>query len=346
MFANHRNQSSFGHLVKNVTVNFGADLYPRLSQKRPRLFRNMPAGGLNLDLAYLDTRQDGKEYRKVLMAFHGMPATYETFNKLIEHYVDSDVRVIVPNFPTFTETRQHNFWHFTSEKIALMESFLAKINVNSIDCAVCHSYGVHAMAGLWDKVVLVSRIPTNHCSFPLPQASPIQVKSVALIAPQTLLDFPQYQLRNTKYFFLFIANWWYDFLGLINFHKAPIFPIKFNNIDDCLHFMSGTFDEEQIGLAEMTDRLKQIPEQGIPALLLFGSKEAMVSRRGQAMIRDLLEIPHEQVVTYQCDTANLEQVKLNHTRNSVVILGSRHFVHSLYPDITNKLIDELLLKVP
>lgn len=152
LLSNHRYQSSYAHLVKEISVNVGADLYPKLSHKLPQLYRNIPAGGLDLKINYVDTKQDGKEYRQVVVAVHGAPDTHRTFTKLIEHYEHSDVRLVAPNLPDFTHTRKQNFWHTTEEKVEFMRNFLQLLNINTVDCLVSHSFGIQTNAGIWEKV--------------------------------------------------------------------------------------------------------------------------------------------------------------------------------------------------
>lgn len=145
--------SSIDHLVKPITVNFGKSLYPKLRLQNPKLYKYYRSGGLDVTVDYLDTKQDGKEYKKVIVATHGTPDTCRTFSILAQHYLDSDVRVVAPNLPNFTQTRKNKiFWHTSEEKAQFVREFLHKIGVDSIDCLLSHSFGVQEMSKLWMKV--------------------------------------------------------------------------------------------------------------------------------------------------------------------------------------------------
>lgn len=157
-FGYRRNLSSLDHMVKRITVNTGADLYPELKKLRPKLYRKIGSGGVSLTVDYLDTKADGKPYSKLIVAVHGVPDTYETFTKLIEHFHNTDVRIIAPNLPDFGHTKRDHFWHSSDEKVAFLRSFLKQIHIDTVDCLVNHSYGVHPNSGLWDKVIIVKWI--------------------------------------------------------------------------------------------------------------------------------------------------------------------------------------------
>ena len=141
------------HLVKPITVNTGKSLYPKLRLQNPKLYKHYRSGGLDLTVDYLDTKKDGKQYNKVIVAIHGCPDTYRTFTKLALHYLDSDVRVIAPNLPDFTHTRRSKiFWHTSEEKSRFVRDFLYQINVDTVDCLISHSFGIQAISHLWLKV--------------------------------------------------------------------------------------------------------------------------------------------------------------------------------------------------
>ena len=147
--------STVNDLVKPITVNTGKTLYPILKLKNPKLYRHYKSGGLDLTVNYLDTKPNGREYSKVILAIHGSTDTLYTFTKLVEQYRNSDVRVIAPNLPDFTHTRHNKiFWHTQEEKAHFIRDFLHKLNIDTIDCYVSHSFGIQAAATLCQQVTL------------------------------------------------------------------------------------------------------------------------------------------------------------------------------------------------
>ena len=117
------------------------------------MFKHYKSGGVDLTVDYLDTKKDGRLYNKVILAIHGTPDTYEAFSQLIQQYVDTDVRVIVPNMPDFSHTRQNKiFWHTHEEKAQFVKDFLDRLDIDTVDCIVSHSHGIQTAAKLSEKV--------------------------------------------------------------------------------------------------------------------------------------------------------------------------------------------------
>lgn len=140
-------------LVKLITINTGKELYPRLKRTNPKLYKHYKSGGLDVTVDYVDTKQDGKQYNKVILAVHGSIDDFKSYTRLIENYKNTDIRVIAPNLPKFDLTRRTKFfWHTSEEKAHLIRDFLYKLNIDTIDCLVCHSFGFQSANLLWDKV--------------------------------------------------------------------------------------------------------------------------------------------------------------------------------------------------
>lgn len=149
-----RNRSVLENHVQRIVVRTGRELYPQLKLKWPKLYKNIPPEGLRLEVDFLDTKQHHRMFDKIVLAIHGTPGDYRTYSKLCEHYLGSNVRVVVPNLPDFSHTRRQNFWHSIEEKACFIEDFLKKISVGTVHCLVGHSYGFHTVAGLLEQVIL------------------------------------------------------------------------------------------------------------------------------------------------------------------------------------------------
>lgn len=340
-FARRNLSSHLDHLVKPITVtNIGESLYPELKKKWPKLYKNIPPEGVSLTVDYLDTGQSNRKFSKTLLAVHGMTDTYRTFTKLVEHYLDTDVRVIAPNLPDFTHTRKHNFWHTSEEKILFLRNFLRQLNVDSVDCLVSHSFGVHANAGLWNKVMLFGSFSILLTNFFLSKDSNVKIKSVAMFAPQTFLAVDRSNLRIGRAFFPFNHRLWFDFLELLRVHKLPSGPlvIKFATIDDALWTLAGAFDIDAPKL--MRDRLATLVELNIPTVVVFGIREQIIKKAGMEELNRVLQVPPNNILTI--DPSKVNDIKLKPETYSFTILEAGHFVHSNYSHICNRFFDELL----
>lgn len=72
-------------------------------KKTNKLYRNAPEKGLTMDVEYIDTKNEliSQSKRKpIVLALHGSPGTYHTFDPFITHLTQQGARVISPNFPS------------------------------------------------------------------------------------------------------------------------------------------------------------------------------------------------------------------------------------------------------
>lgn len=146
-------------LVKSAKVTTGVGIYQQLQQLRPQVYQfETPPESVQLDVDYADTacltEEEGEQtFEKVVVAVHGCPGNYTNFDRLIEHFRHSNVRVIAPNLPDFSHTRAtRTFWHSTPEKVLFLKDFLRQLGVTTIDCLVSHSFGIQTIAALWEDV--------------------------------------------------------------------------------------------------------------------------------------------------------------------------------------------------
>lgn len=142
-------------LVKSARVTTGVGIYEQLQQLRPQVYQfETPPESVQLDIDYADTAcTDGQQFEKVIVAVHGCPGNYTNFDRLIEHFRHSNVRVIAPNLPDFSHTRStQTFWHSTPEKVLFLKDFLCQLGVTTIDCLISHSFGIQTIAALWEDV--------------------------------------------------------------------------------------------------------------------------------------------------------------------------------------------------
>src|SRR5699024_6976484 len=92
--------ASISNLVRPITVQNCVGLYQRLHQLNPKLYpANAPSGGLELTVEYADSANDShnvSDFDRTILALHGNPGYWSHFDKIIEHYRGSRVRVIAP----------------------------------------------------------------------------------------------------------------------------------------------------------------------------------------------------------------------------------------------------------
>lgn len=141
------------NFIKTINVRTCAGIYDHLRTINPKLYKNAPNNGINLTVNYVDTGVN-QSYDKIIVAVHGSADTYQTFEKIIENFSRKNVRIIAPNMPDFSHTRNTNysFWHSNLERYCFLKDFLHQLNINSIDCLLGHSQGIQPVTSLCVKV--------------------------------------------------------------------------------------------------------------------------------------------------------------------------------------------------
>ena len=88
--------------VKQIKITTCGSLYHKWKSEKP-LYEKAPKNGLTLDVEYADTLSDTSDVcdgnQKVILCLHGAPGHHSDFAAIIEHIMNSGVRVIAPNFP-------------------------------------------------------------------------------------------------------------------------------------------------------------------------------------------------------------------------------------------------------
>ena len=148
-----RNFSS--EFVGSITVSPDTSIYINdLNKVSPGVFKTPPKP-LKLTVQYADTAlgRDPKKFDKTIVAIHGTPGYYTHFDTLVEHYKDSNVRIVAPNLPDFSHTRENGYyWSTTPERASFVKQFLRDLNITEIDCLISHSYGAQCISAIWFKV--------------------------------------------------------------------------------------------------------------------------------------------------------------------------------------------------
>lgn len=150
-----RRNSSYAKYIKHIRIRTCGQLYEFLKTQNPYLYDNSPTSGLDIDLEYVDVNRG--DCTTTVVALHGIPGNHQHFSKLIDYYSRNrpHVRLIVPNLPDFSITRQTlAFWHSSPERSQVLRDLFRAIDVRNIDCLICHSAGIQVASFLWSYVCL------------------------------------------------------------------------------------------------------------------------------------------------------------------------------------------------
>ncbi|XP_046920323.2 uncharacterized protein LOC124500308 isoform X2 [Dermatophagoides farinae] len=316
-------------LVKTITIRTCVGIYDdHMKQWRPDFYRYATDDGLDLTINYVDTLindndGDGDDYfEKTIVAIHGVPGYYTHFDKLVEYYRNTNVRVIVPNLPDFGHTRKtRSFWHTSVEKSTFLKDFLRKLNVKTVDCLICHSFGVQTAAAICEQ-------PGN-----------LAIKSVAFLSPQPLWD----PVRNDEMLkaFKHKSEWWYNFLSLMRVHKKAYTKLRCANINEFLLLCSIGIEDDTP--EKFTHRLQKIIKMNIPIVLIYGEKERLISKTAIQRLNEQLYIESNDIIMIDPDDSTYqEQLELTKKYSSFVIKNGGHFTHCNHHHVANAIIDNLL----
>ncbi|KAH9394632.1 hypothetical protein TYRP_004687 [Tyrophagus putrescentiae] len=307
-------------LVKSARVATGVGIYQQLQQLRPEVYQFAPPEGLELTVDYADTASEGQEFEKVIVAVHGCPGYYTNFDRLIEHFRHSKVRVIAPNLPDFSHTRStQTFWHSTAEKALFLKDFLRQLGVTTIDCLVSHSFGIQTIAALWED-------PGN-----------IQINSVCLFAPQPLwLSHKQeVEMQKAKRMFYFRSELWYNFLGMTRIHKLPSMPMRFDNVNEFLLICTTVLDDQSP--IDLHRRIELLVKSNIPVTLMYGSEETLVTKGSIAKLNEELGVKPEEIIRLDGEKHTADDLPAGKRITSYVIQKGGHFAHANFYQFSNRM---------
>ena len=282
------------------------------------------------------------------------------------------VRVIVPNMPDFTHTRylyhqyhcnnsnKNIFWHTTIEKTLFLQSFLCQLNIKQIDCLVSHSLGFQTVTALTAEQTSKHNHDHHHAIFEpdknnnedhLNNNAQIRIRSLALMSPTPLWGqlLPKELIMNKifQYVFKKFPSFWYSIFESGRIHRLPIWPVKFANIDEYLLFSIIQLDH--LTNKDAKQRIDYIRDcTTIPVTVLYGSADPVIDKCSMNGIYDRLGIRPDKIIhiDYPDDYDPVNESFVNNQRfNGYMITGGGHFVHAKYANISNRIVDNLLLSL-
>ncbi|XP_054153582.1 uncharacterized protein LOC128952249 [Oppia nitens] len=321
------NQSVNPNIVKNIQFETCGQLYDKLRQKSPRFYRNSPSTGVKVNVEYVDTFGESNAFGdniKTIVAIHGNPGHYKHFSGLFEYFSGKSVRVIVPNMPDFSITRQKMaFWHSNEERSQFIRDFLKALNVSTIDCLISHSAGIHPISLLW----------TN------PQE--LTIRSIGIFSPQYLSD---RFFKINKFFAIFTTNKLgiavMDWLKPHELLKGRS-PMTYNSVDEVLFF---ALVHSYIENTDYYKKLEVLKTMKLPTIVVYGESDKLVSKRNFEEFVERLGAQHKDFSIYSMD--NQIEKDLNHINNWIKVLNLKsggHFAYQKFSQIVGKHLERDLL---
>lgn len=289
---------------KRVQITACAQLYAELSKIKPILFSGAPHEGIQFDVEYYDSLEllaaegapgSGKQ-PPIVCLLHGAPGHYRDFAGLLEHLTKLGIRVIAPNFPDYSATFDHSFRHSPRERLDFLLHFFRAINVRRFDLVCGHSSAVYTMFELLTHSKMAGRMEA---------VDRFEIKSLGLfstpshvlphnlaVTPFRLFTLKLFDYSVLRPFLLAIVHTFVKFQGIRN-------RVDKSRIEDLLIAASAVGYSQH---AKMADRLKLLQRHKIPAILVYGTRDRLITVNNFKLLEKDLGVTSElQVKRYKAD---------------------------------------------
>ncbi|XP_054162346.1 uncharacterized protein LOC128960298 [Oppia nitens] len=319
--------------VHRLSLKTCQSLYDSKYGRNKWYLRGSPKSGLNVNVEYVDTKPNDRTGSATLVALHGCPGSYIDYTKLIENF-GQHYRVIIPNFPDFSLTNETNhFWHSGEEKSVFVTDFLQKLNVQQIDCLICHSSSIFAASYLWSK---------DNQYF-----NQIDIKTLCLLSNPGPKWFT-IKGRLVSMFFTHLSR-----LRLIRQYLRSIWSRKMtkrlgfsNQIEDYdrLALLLSTYYLSQT--QTVTKRLKKLIELKIPTLFIFSSKDKLFNKEIFYNLFGILETDGNDFDIYEeHQNILIQKAREDNWIKVIDIRSGGHYVFVTHHKLVHQYIEQLLEKV-
>uniref|UniRef100_T1KWT8 AB hydrolase-1 domain-containing protein n=1 Tax=Tetranychus urticae TaxID=32264 RepID=T1KWT8_TETUR len=128
--------------VLRIKVETCSSLYEKWKDEKS-WFHNVPRKGITTEVEYIDTRPDAGNTLPVVLCLHGAPGSHQDFTLLRSRLVSYPIRIICPNFPTYSLTKAKKFGHYAEEKAEYILDFLKALQLTRIDMLISHSSSIY-----------------------------------------------------------------------------------------------------------------------------------------------------------------------------------------------------------
>lgn len=325
-------EESFARRVKLKVCSRFAE---KPSWLRPWFLRYIPRGGHEMMIDYIDTMpnapNDGSV--KTIVILHNTPGSYYDFFKFISVFGNT-FRIIVPNFPEFSQTlKTGEFWHSSEEKSELVFDLLKHLGVGCIDCLVAHSLSVYTASYLW--------LYSNDKDY-------VKLRSVCLLSPTGRFKYSR--AERTRFNLIAFASRWPALRNLIPKSKvtSPNTQGKpSSNLASKLEFSGWVSLTEKLSNYESYNlRLRALAHLQIPTLFVYSTNDKLVRPRVFHDQLFELNVNVDCFDIYEQYENILIQASTDQSWIKVIDFRSgRHYIFNTHAEIIHSYIDELINRI-
>lgn len=336
------NNNPANHLIKfeeSFARRVKLKICSRFAQKstwlRPWFLRYIPKGGHEMIIDYIDTMPnaptDGSV--KTIVILHNTPGSYYDFFHFISVF-GKNFRIIVPNFPEFSQTlKTGHFWHSSEEKSELIFDLLKHLGIGCIDCLVTHSLSAYTASYIW--------LYSNDKDY-------IKLRSVCFLSPTSRFKYSLKE-RTRQNLIAFVSRWSVlrslmpkSMIISPNTQSKPV-----NNLSSKFEFFGWVSLTEKLSNYENYKlRLRALAHLKIPTLFVFSSNDQLVKPR--VFYDQLFELnadidcfdiyeQYENILVHASTDQSWIKV--------IDFRSGRHYIFNTHADIIHSYIDELINRV-
>lgn len=295
---------------KHIKIKACAGIYTRLAKSQPKLFASTTNNeGIDFVVRYYDSAerlsQEDLQDAPTVCLLHGAPGTYEDFASLIDYLTTRNVRVIAPNFPTYSTTLDHGFRHSPPERADYLSEFFKAINLERIDLLIGHSSAIYTIFEVLNQ---------SHENL-----IPVQIRSLGLFSTPSYNLPPNLVPTPLRLFMLHMFDYPLFRPVIMTFAQTIAKFQGIRNRVDKDRLDSLLIGASAIGYSfsdNMAERLKLVIKSKIPTFVLIGCNDKIIPMENfEQLKRDLGIVSDDQVRHYGDDGQLSQDVK---DRNELV----------------------------
>ena len=314
--------------VLRIKVETCSSLYEKWKDEKS-WFHNVPRKGISTEVEYIDTQPDAGNTLPVVLCLHGAPGSHQDFSLLRSRLISYPIRIICPNFPTYSLTKTKKFGHYAEEKAEYILDFLKALELTRVDMLIGHSSSIYPSVIILDSEygsTLKSLVFLNPCGHRRIQAMKYP------ILDKTSAYFYQY-----KFFRFFIKH-----LGkpVLVITKCPV---KLENMDNLFLSVTTVNHSHYKRLSEKLEKLKANKE--IAKMLIFAENDKLIQKEIFYEMAAMLGIESDNIEVYDHNGLQQKSSMDSGYPKGIALQDGGHYAFLSHSKIVNNAIAEMVENV-
>ncbi|XP_053207122.1 uncharacterized protein LOC128391293 [Panonychus citri] len=308
-----------------IQVETCSSLYEKWKEEKSWL-SNVPRKGITTEVTYIDTRPDSGNSLPVVLFLHGAPGSHRDFALTRSRLVKYPIRIICPNFPTYSLTKKKRFGHSDEEKASYILDFLRALKLNRVDMLIGHSSSVYPSMIILDseyRSTLKALVFLNPCGHRRIQA----MKYPAL--SKTSAYFYQY-----KFFRFFIKIFGKPVLVVAKC------PVKVENMDNLFLSVTTVYHSHYKRLSEKLEKLGT--DKDLAKMMIFAENDKLIQKEIFYEMAKMLGIESDNIEVYDHNGLQQRSAVDSGYPKGIALQDGGHYAFLSHHKIVNEAIAEMI----